>query len=288
MRFLNAGICGCMKPAVLNKTCDRAILLSEAGLNYSSLEELARLSKPEELARLKAWLEAHPQAGIALHELALLPAIAEPQQEILIQENNFAKSEKELRVFRENHEALPTYYYKKATFATSSGGVIPAYPGYVTELDYQAELCAVVAGDVYQISRQEAAGRIFGYTLINNVIARDLTRRHRRPYLSTSLDGFLPMGQFLVTPDEITGDIVIRSYVNGQLRQSASASLAKFGFDYAIWDLSRVSVLRGGSIITLGTPFGTGQDQTPPCYLKAGDVVTCQAEGIGQITNIVA
>lgn len=277
MKFITYAVQGKQYPGVVSFDGKRAISLAECGLQYTNLEELARYAGENQLNHIKNWLTEHMNAGLPLESVTLLPAIPAPTQEILIMENNFIP----------DGAPLPTYFYKKATYANCNGGRIPTYPGHVTQLDYQAELCAVVAGDVYQIQPEDAHRHIFGYLIINNVIARNLTLRHRRPYIATSLDGFLPMSSYLVTPDEITEPIQIRCWVNGQLRQDETADKAKFSFAYAISDLSRISVLRGGSIISLGTPFGSGMDQTPPVYLQSGDTVTCEAAGIGTITNIV-
>ena len=288
MKFVMCAAKGRQFPGVLTPDGQRVLSLCQAGLNYESLEELARFSTAEELASLREALHRCPEAGEPMAELTLLPAIPTPSQEILVMENNFCADDRELAQFSaEKSSLLPAYYYKKATRSNVSGGRIPTYPGHVTELDYQAELCAVVAGDVYQASLEEATGRIFGYTVINNVIARNLTLRHRRPYIATSLDGFLPMCSYLATPDEAGEIIRIRSYVNGALRQDSDTRYAKFSFAYAIADLSRISVLRGGSILTLGTPPGSGCQQQPPRYLRSGDIVTCEAEGIGSVTSVV-
>lgn len=277
MKFLMYAYRGRQFPGVLSDDGNRAVSLADCGLNYENLEELARFSTSDQLAQVKNWLASHPESGLPLSDVTLLPAIPAPTQEILIMENNFVPDGAE----------LPTYFYKKATYANCDGGRIPTYPGHVTQLDYQAELCAVVGGDVYQVQPEDAHRRIFGYLVINNVIARNLTIRHRRPYIATSLDGFMPMSSFLVTPDEVTEPIRIRTWVNGELRQDDTTASAKFSFAYAIADLSRISVLRGGSILSLGTPFGAAKDQTPSQYLRSGDTVTCEAVGVGVITNVV-
>lgn len=277
MKFLMYAHQGKQVAAVMTQDGMRVVPLSECGLLYEDLEQLARFATAAQLDSVKAYLNENSQSGISIQDVTLLPAIPAPTQEILIMENNFVQDGAE----------LPTYFYKKATYANCSGGRIPTYPGHVTELDYQAELCAVVGGDVYQVQPEEARKHIFGYLVINNVIARNLTVRHRRPYIATSLDGFLPMSSFLVTADEVQAPIRIRTWVNGELRQDDVSASAKFSFAYAIADLARISVLRGGSIISLGTPFGSGKDQNPPRYLRSGDVVTCEASGIGTISNVV-
>lgn len=262
-------------PGVLTADGRRVVALSALGYAAPTLEQFIRFSVPGQLTDIREKLRA--ARGADLESVTLLGAIAEPFQEVIIMENNFVADQ----------ALLPTYYYKKATVCSADGDVIPDYGPRVTQLDYQAELCAVVAGDAYQVTAEEAGAHVFGYTVINNVIARDLVVRHRRPYLATSLDGYLPMASYIVTADEFgpRPDIRIRSYVNGQLRQDGSSGMAKFDFAYAIADLSKISVLRGGSIVSLGAPHGSGCHQTPPCFLRRGDVVRCEAEGVGSVCN---
>jgi len=183
---------------------------------------------------------------------------------------------------------LPTYFYKKATRSNFDGGTIPFYTNHVTELDYQAELCVIIWKDIYRCTEAEARKYIFGYIVINNVIAHNLTKKHRRPYIATSLDGFLPMSPYIVTSNEAGyGPFTIRSYVNGELRQNSTTDFLKFDAAYAIADLSRGALLRAGTILSLGTPYGRGRDKKPEKYLKSGDIVTCEVVDIGKVTNLV-
>lgn len=266
--FIHKGI---IYPGIVK--ADKLVPLEVLGINYRTLEETARNITDEQLEVLK---EAHDIYGYSLGEITLLPAIPEPYQEVIVMENNFIC----------DGGRLPTYFYKKATFSNCDGARIPSYPGHVTELDYQVEVCAVVKNDAYQVSVENAKKHIFGYLLINNFIARNLTVRHRRPYIATSLDGYLPMGCFIVSPDEFPERLEMNSYVNGELRQHGYLDEAQFDFAYAISNLSRISVLRGGSLISSGTPFGTSRDLNKP-YLCSGDVVTVEAGLLGTISNIV-
>lgn len=286
MKFLTFAYHGKQYPAVLSPDGARAVPLEELGFSAPTLEAFILSDAVRSLDPRK--LEA--ASGFDLRSVTLLAPIPEPLQEVLVMENNFAASPEDLAAYRQAHpDGLPTYFYKKASVCNTDGAPVPSYPGHVTQLDYQAELCAVIGRDAYQVSPADAAHYIFGYTVINNVIARNLTVKHRRPYIATSLDGFLPVCPYIVTADEAPSpaEIVVRSYVNGDLRQNAPCSLAKYDFAYAIADLSRMSVLRAGSILTLGTPFGTGADQQPPRWLRPGDTVTCEASGIGSVTNTI-
>ncbi len=251
----------------------KVVSLRSLGLNYATLEETARFINEKQFETLK---NVDFSQGIEVSKVTLMPAIMEPTQDIIIMENNFV----------DNGNPLPTYFYKKVNYANCSGGIVPSYPGHVTELDYQVEVCAVVRNDAYQVSKEQASKHIFGYVLINNIIARNLTARHRRPYIATSLNGYLPMGYFIATSDEFDKPIELKSYVNGELRQKDIINNVNFDFNYAISDLSRISILRGGSIISSGTPFGTAKDLNKP-YLSSGDIVCVEADNLGTITNIV-
>ena len=284
MKFLTFAYHGKQYPAVLSPDGARAVPLEELGFSAPTLEAFIVSGAVRSLDPRK--LEA--ASGFDLRSVTLLAPIPEPLQEVLVMENNFAASPEDLAAYRQAHpDGLPTYFYKKASVCNTDGAPIPSYPGHVTELDYQAELCAVIGQDAYKVRPGDARHYIFGYTVINNVIARNLTVKHRRPYIATSLDGFLPICPYIVTPDEAPEEITVRSYVNGELRQEAPTSLAKYDFAYAIADLSQMSILRAGSILTLGTPFGTGADQQPPRWLRPGDTVTCEASGVGSVTNTI-
>lgn len=293
MRFLTYMQDSAPVPAVLSPDGRQAVPLGDLGIMHETLEQFIRAVSREELNALRRALPS--KSGLPLESLVLMAAIPEPLQEIIIMENNFTRDDAEQAAFLARRAAgdplLPTYFYKKASLCNVDGGVIPLYPGHVEQLDYQAELCAVTWGDAYQVPLDAAESHIFGYTVINNVIARNLVLRHRRPYIATSLDGYLPMSPFIVTADEFTPGhrFTIRSFVNGALRQNDTTAHLRFDAAYAIADLSQASVLRGASILSLGTPYGCakGIGGEPPAYLKAGDRITCEVEGVGSVTNIV-
>lgn len=290
MKFLTIKQKGYSQPGVLHPDGHYAVPLKYFGFPAVTLEEFIVSSTSKDLEKIQAELP-FCQKGIPLSETEPEAAIPEPMQEVLIMENNFLRNQDEALEFkkrRKTENLLPAYYYKKATRSNFDGGFIPFYTGHVTELDYQAELCVVIWKDVYQCTEAEAKEYIFGYLVINNVIAHNLTKKHRRPYIATSLDGFLPMSSYIMTADEAGyGPFTVRSYVNEELRQDATTELLKFDAAYAIADLSQGAVLRAGTILSLGTPYGRGKDQKPEQYLKPGDTVTCEVAGVGKVTNSV-
>ena len=128
---------------------------------------------------------------------------------------------------------------------------------------------------------------VFGYTVINDVSARNLQTRHKQWYVGKSMDGFTPIGPCIVTADEIEDvqDLDIKSYVNGELRQNSNTKYMIQTVAGAVSELSQGMTLQAGTIIATGTPAGVGMGMKPPCFLKKGDVVVCEIEKIGKIEN---
>ena len=134
----------------------------------------------------------------------------------------------------------------------------------------------------------------FGYekdrTILNDVSARDVQTAHKQWYFGKSLDGFTPIGPCIVTADAFADyppKLGIRSFVNGEKRQDSNTALQIFDIDHVIAELSQGMTLKAGTIIATGTPAGVGMGMDPPQFLKPGDVVQCEIEGIGTLTNPV-
>lgn len=181
------------------------------------------------------------------------------------------------------------YFSKRVNRATAPGETIPAYEGLVDSLDYEVELGVILGKDVKGVSPQEALDAVFGYTIINDVSARNLQTRHKQWYLGKSLDGFTPMGPCIVTADEINDpqNLDVKCSINGQLRQNSNTKYMMQTVAGAISELSQGMTLLAGTIIATGTPAGVGMGMEPPCFLKKGDVITCEIENIGVLENTV-
>ena len=130
---------------------------------------------------------------------------------------------------------------------------------------------------------------IFGYTICNDVSARDLQTRHTQWYLGKSLDGFTPMGPCIITAKEVAypPKLKLQTYVNGQLRQDSCTDQMIFDINRIVTELSQGMTLKAGTIIITGTPKGVGMGMDPPTFLKKGDVVECRIEEIGSLINTV-
>jgi 2-keto-4-pentenoate hydratase/2-oxohepta-3-ene-1,7-dioic acid hydratase in catechol pathway len=154
------------------------------------------------------------------------------------------------------------------------------------QIDYESELAVVIGKGGCNISKADAIQHVLGYTVVNDVTARDVQMRHKQWDLRKSFDTFCPMGPWIVTSDELDGqDTRIRGWVNGELRQDASTKDLIFDIPTLIETCSRGITLYPGDIIATGTPAGVGMGMQPPRWLTHGDVVRIEIEGLGVIEN---
>jgi 2-keto-4-pentenoate hydratase/2-oxohepta-3-ene-1,7-dioic acid hydratase in catechol pathway len=163
------------------------------------------------------------------------------------------------------------------------------YPTGVSEqLDYEAELAVIVGTGGRGIAKEDALKHVWGYTIVNDVTARDLQARHKQWFLGKSMDTFAPMGPWAVTADEVDlATAGIRCWVNGELRQDAKIADLIFDIPTLIATISAGITLLPGDIIATGTPAGVGIGFKPPKFLKQGDVIAMEVDGIGRLTNPV-
>lgn len=236
-------------------------------------------------------VNALPEERIAFEEVKLLAPIPRPAQDVLCLGMNFADHTTEAARFHPSmvREDYAVYFCKRVNEAVPDGGEIDSHPDVTERVDYEAEVAVIIGKDAYQVSADEAREYIFGYTIVNDVSAREIQTRHKQFYLGKSLDTFTPMGPCIVTEDEYSfpPQIGIRCYVNGELRQDGNTRQWIYGIEEVIADLSAGMTLKAGTIISMGTPAGVGMGFDPPKFLKAGDVVVCEADGIGTLTNTI-
>ena len=180
------------------------------------------------------------------------------------------------------------YFAKRVNRANDPGGRIPLYD-FVDSLDYEVELGVILGRDAFCVSTEEALSYVLGYTIINDVSARNVQRRHQQWYRGKSLDGYTPMGPCIVTADEIgdVHDLDISCHVNDEKRQSSNTAYMSTTVEEAIAELSQGMTLKAGTIIATGTPGGVAMGMDPPKFLKKGDVVRCKIGGIGELVNVV-
>ena len=262
-----------------------------AVLPYETMNHLLT----DDAARRQDILEgAFGQAGtLSLEEVTLLAPIPNPRQDVICLGMNYQKHKAEAEQFNAQaftrEKARAVYFSKRATHCQGPGQPIPGHFDIVDSLDYETELAVVLGKDAVNVPEEDAFDCVFGYTIVNDVSARNLQTGHKQWYFGKGLDGFTPMGPCIVTKDEFAQPPTqaIRTWINGELRQDAVTDELIFGIPHVIHELSQGMTLRAGTVIATGTPAGVGMGFDPPKFLKKGDVVTCQIEGIGTLENTV-
>ena len=228
---------------------------------------------------------------VTLDEAELLAPIPHPAQDIICLGMNFADHTVEAARFHPNmvRENYAVYFSKRVNEAVAPDGFIDSHPDVTKQVDYEAEVAVILKKDAFHVPREEVRDYIFGYTIVNDISAREIQNRHKQFYFGKSMDGFTPMGPCVVTADEFSypPEIDVRCFVNGELRQDGNTRQWIYGIEDVVSELSSGMTLRAGTIISMGTPAGVGMGFQPPRYLKAGDEVICEAAGIGRLRNVV-
>ena len=245
------------------------------------------------LANLAANEDVLSGAAVNVDELQLCAPIVHPRQDVVCLGINYDAHAQEAGRFSDEafggERPYTIYFSKRVSRATATKELVPSYKGLVDSLDYECELGVVLGKDCKGVTKEEAKQYIFGYTIINDISARNLQTRHKQWYLGKSLDGFTPMGPCIVTADEIGDEqsLDISCTVNGELRQSSNTKYMIQTVCGAISELSQGMTLQAGTIIATGTPAGVGMGMQPPQFLQTGDVVECRIAKIGILTNTI-
>ncbi|MFP4154218.1 MAG: fumarylacetoacetate hydrolase family protein [Halothiobacillaceae bacterium] len=235
-------------------------------------------------------------AGRSLAEMRLCAPVDRPRRNIFCVGKNylahvteFAGSGYDSSAHRgEAAPPAPIFFTKATGTVIGPGEEIPLHPQVTTQVDYEAELAVIIGRGGRGISRARALEHVFGYTIVNDVSARDLQKRHSQWFLGKSLDGFCPMGPVIVRPENPDPSAwTIRCHVNGALRQQASIGQMIFDVPTLIEVLSAGMTLQPGDVIATGTPAGVGLGLKPPAFLAPGDRVVIEIDGIGVLENPV-
>lgn len=266
---------------------DGIVDLSAVAPDMIALIELgeAGLVRASEIA---ATAEAIPAADVHL-----LAPIHNPRRNVMCVGKNYAAHTRESYEARgESVETIeyPVIFTKTTTCVNGPYDDIPFDATVSDKIDYEAELAIIIGRRLKNATREEALAAVFGYTVLNDVTARDLQTLHKQFFKGKSLDGSCPIGPCIVTADAIPDPYALRitCHVNGQLRQDSAAETMTFDIPTLIGHLSRGMTLLPGDIIATGTPSGVGFAMKPPVFLRPGDVVECAIEDIGAIRNRIA
>lgn len=270
--------------------------LKAAGMDYTDMMEIIKgLGESEkELLEHISGMDPYSLEGAArIDEVKILSPIERPEQDIICLGLNYLEHAKESARYKEEDfggkREQPVYFSKRVNETVGPDEPIPSHSDLVDSLDYEAELAVIIGKDAKNVKKEEVKNYIFGYTIVNDVSARNVQNAHKQWYFGKSLDGFLPMGPCIATVDSLPypPKLQIQSWVNGELRQDSNTELLIFDIDHIVSELSRGMTLQAGTIISTGTPAGVGMGFDPPKFLKSGDVVECRVEGVGTIKNTV-
>jgi 2-keto-4-pentenoate hydratase/2-oxohepta-3-ene-1,7-dioic acid hydratase in catechol pathway len=273
-----------------------AAFLEREGLAPQRLSLLDLIAAGEVALAALRTLAADParlaRARLAAGEVRVIAPIPRPPKNVFCLGRNYAEHIQEDNVSRDQKTELPKYpqFFTKPHTAIVGDGADIRYDERVTRrLDYEVELAAVIGRGGRDIAAADALGHVFGYTIVNDITARDLQRRHDQWFKGKGLDTSCPMGPWIVTADEIPDPHALRIQlsVNGEPRQDASTGDMIFRLPETIESLSAGLTLEPGDVIATGTPSGVGYAMDPRRFLADGDVVECRIEGVGVLRNTV-
>jgi len=242
----------------------------------------------EKVRRLVEAAQNSPQVNdfkIPFTEIEWLAPIPRTPKNILCVGKNYDAHAKEMGA-----EAAPSdllVFTKPPTSIAADEQTLSVHATKTDSYDYEGELAVVIGKFGRDIPKNQALDYVFGYTIANDLTARDVQDRHKQFFLGKSLDGSCPMGPYVVTKDEIPDPQVLTvvTKVNGEIRQNGSTKDMIFTVENLISIISHHVTLEPGDIILTGTPAGVGKGMNPPTFLKAGDEVKVSIEGIGTLVN---
>ncbi|WP_102261807.1 fumarylacetoacetate hydrolase family protein [Mesobacillus jeotgali] len=225
---------------------------------------------------------------IPIDSVVLLAPIPRPSKNIFCVGKNYAEHAIEMG----SKDDIPEHvmvFTKAPTTVIAHDQNIYEHKELTEQLDYEGELAVVIGKKGKEIKREEALDYVFGYTIINDVTARDLQAKHKQFFIGKSLDTTCPMGPWIVHKSAISNpnNLDIKTTVNGEMRQDSNTENFIFPVEEVIAVLSQGMTLEPGDIIATGTPAGVGKGFKPPRFLKAGDTIEITVEGIGTLRNRV-
>lgn len=232
---------------------------------------------------------------LALDKVQIVAPIPRPRRDLVCVGKNYSEHAKEFA--RSGRDATgsgpdvpdaPIFFTKAPTSVIGPDDLVDPHVGLTSELDYEAEIAVIIGRGGRGIRAEDAMEHVWGYTLVNDITARDLQNRHKQWFLGKSLDTFCPMGPWAVTADEVDlSDTWLECHVNGESRQRARTTDLIFDVPTLIETLSAGITLTPGDVIATGTPAGVALGFDPPRFLAPGDVVEVSATNLGVLRNVI-
>lgn len=255
-----------------------------------TMNNFIEIADDELVQGIKEILEKNDYDGISLDKVKLCAPIPYPKRNLICLGKNYLDHAKEtigLPGGTEEIPKFPIYFTKVANPAIGDGDTIKKHTEITEMIDYEVELAIIIGKDGINIKEEEVEEYIFGYTIVNDVSARNIQRKHGQWFKGKSLETFCPMGPYIAHKSLINFpvELDIMCKVNGEIRQNSNTKNFIFDIPYVISDLSKGMKLQAGDIIITGTPAGVGLGFKPFKFLKPGDVVECYIEKIGTLTN---
>ena len=278
------------KVGIIGTDENKIVPIAALGFHSNDTVDFIREVGGEVPVSLLVKVDAAP--GDDLTGCKLLAPIKYPAQDVMCLGVNYMEHRDETvksAVVYDAGKSNTIYFGKRVNEAVDPDGYIDGHFDIVDSLDYEVELAVIIGKDAKSIAIEDAEDYVLGYTILNDISARNLQSQHQQWYFGKSLDGFTPIGPWIVTKDEIDWlpELSIRSYLNGELRQNSNTNMMMKNIDVVIHELTRGMTLKAGTIIAMGTPSGVGMGFRPQKFMKSGDVIRCEIEGIGVLENTV-
>jgi 2-keto-4-pentenoate hydratase/2-oxohepta-3-ene-1,7-dioic acid hydratase in catechol pathway len=255
------------------------------------MNDLVKTIKDEDVEKISKFVDQTTEF-IDINDIEVLSPIEYSFRNLFCLGKNYVEHINEVKSMpnvKGNIPEHPIYFSKTCYPSIGPDDTIIIDESLTNSVDYEVELALVIGKEGKNISKENILDHIFGYTIINDISARDLQIRHGQWHRGKSLDTFTPMGPYIIHKSQVAYpvNLDIKCWINDELRQDSKTSKMIFDIDYIISDLSKSTTLYPGDIILTGTPAGVGMGFDPPKMLKDGDIVKCQIEKIGTLSNKV-
>ncbi len=272
-----------VQPAGEERLLDATPLLPNGRPDVRALIEAG----PQALERIRRAAESKPDslAEISRAEVRILAPYRDARKIICVGRNYLDHCREQ----NTEPPARPMLFAKFANALADPGAAV-VHPPETTKLDYEGELVAVIGRGGRRIPESEALGAVFGYSILNDISARDLQKSDGQWLRAKSADGFAPWGPCIVTADEIPDPqaLAIRTYLNGEIVQDSNTREMIFSVAHVISYASQMITLEAGDLLSTGTPAGVGVYRNPPRLLCAGDRLRVEIPAIGELENTIA
>ena len=295
MKLLTFALDGAEQVGVLSADGAKVLPLQALGFPWESMQSLIEEADPQALAALRAAVAAAPvDMGYPYDRVEKRAPIPWLRRDMICIGYNFKSHAQEIAALRGESAqsaeiSYPIYFSKRTACATGDGDPIPYVPGYAENLDCGVEVAVVIGKDALNVPMEQVGEYIFGYTIANDICDTRLNKIYTQPFLGKSIDGYMPVGPWIVTADEFPPNPIfsLELSVNGQVRQAGTTESLVFSIPYIVSELTKNMTLKAGTMISTGSPANRDAGDPEKLKLWPGDVIVCTIDGIGTLANVV-